>query len=83
MIYALGGMNQAQLSARISVERQTCLMFSLAQRRYIVTLVDRAMQEDGISLIRVAENLPVSTHSVCRWRAALQDTPNPPGRDIV
>ena len=58
-------------------------MFSLAQRRHIVTLVDRAMQEDGISLNRAAENLQVSVHSVSRWRAALQDTTNSPGCDIV
>ena len=32
-------------------------MFSLAQRRHIVTLVDRAMQEDGISLNRAVEIL--------------------------
>jgi hypothetical protein len=41
------------------------------------------MQEDGISLNRAAENLQVSVHSVSRWRAALQDTTNPPGCDIV
>ncbi len=41
-------------------------MFSLAQRRHIVTLVDRAMQEDGISLNRTVENLQVSVHSVSR-----------------
>ncbi len=58
-------------------------MFSLAQRRHIVTLVDRAMQEDGISLNHAAENLQVSLHSVSRWCAALQDTTNPPGSNIV
>jgi hypothetical protein len=75
--------SQARLSARVSVERQTHRMFSLAQRRHIVTLVDRAMQEDGISLVGAAENLQVSAHSVRRWRAALQDTTDPPGYDIV
>jgi hypothetical protein len=58
-------------------------MFSLAQRHHIVTLVDRAMQDDGISLNCTAENLQVGVHSVSRWRAALQDTTNPPGREIV
>jgi len=53
----------------------------LAQRRHIVTLVDRAMQEDGISLNRAAENRQVSG----RCHAALQDLQditNPQGRDI-
>jgi hypothetical protein len=58
-------------------------MFSLAQRRHIVTLVDRAMQKDGISFLRAAENLQVSAYSVRRWHAAVQDTTNPPGRDVV
>jgi hypothetical protein len=59
-------------------------MFSLAQRCHIVTLVDRAMQENGMSLVGAAENLQVSAHSVRRWRAALQDTTNPSGpQDIV
>jgi hypothetical protein len=58
-------------------------MFSLAQRHHIVTLVDRAMQEDGIYLIHAAENLQVSAHSVCSWRAAFQDTTNPPGPYVV
>jgi hypothetical protein len=74
MMYSLSGTNQARLSARISGERQTRRMFSLAQRRHIVTLVDRAMQEDGTSLVGAAENLRVSAHSVRRWCAALQDT---------
>ena len=57
-------------------------MHSLAQRRHSVTLVDRAVQEDGISLNRAAENLQVSG----RWHAALQDLQditNPQGRDIL
>ena len=57
-------------------------MFTLAQRRHIVTLVDRAMQEGGISFNRAVENLQVSGHSVHRWRAALQDTTNPQGRAL-
>jgi hypothetical protein len=56
-------------------------MFSLAQRHHIVTLVDRAMQEDGISFNRTVDT-QVSAQSVRRWRAAPQDTTNPPGRDI-
>jgi hypothetical protein len=84
MMYSLSGTSQARLSGRISGERQTRRMFSLAQRRHIVTLVDRAMQEDGISFNRAAGNLQVSGHSVRRWRAALQDTTNPSGpRAIV
>ena len=58
-------------------------MFTLAQRRHIDTLVDRAMQEDGISFNRAADNLQVSGHSVRRWCAALQDTTNPQGQNIV
>ena len=58
-------------------------MFSLAQRCHIVTLVDRAMQEDGISLVHAADNLQVSAHSVRRWRTAIQDTTNLPGRDVL
>ena len=58
-------------------------MFSLAQRCHIVTLVDRAIQEDGISFNRAADNLQVRAQSVRRWRAALQDTANPQGRDII
>ncbi len=58
-------------------------MFTLAQRHHIVTLVDRAIQEDGISFNSAVENLQVSGHSVCRWPAALQDTTNPQGHNIV
>ena len=56
-------------------------MFTLAQRHHIVTLVDRAVMEDGIALNHAANNLQVSAQSVCRWRAALQVTTNPQGRD--
>ena len=41
------------------------------------------MQEDGVSFNRAANNLQVSGHSVCRWCAALQDTTNPQGQNIV
>ena len=79
MIYALSGTSQSRLSARVSVERQRHI-YTLAQRRHIVTLVDRAVQEDGVSFNRAADNLQVSGHSVCRWRVALvalQDPTNP------
>ena len=56
MIYALSGMSQTRLSARVSVERQR-RMFTLAQRRPIVTRVDRAMQEGGISFNSAVDNL--------------------------
>ena len=59
-------------------------MFTLAQRGHIITLVDRAVMEDGITLNRAADNLLVSAKSVRRWRrAAFQDTMNPQGHDIV
>jgi len=58
-------------------------MFTLAQRCHIVTLVDRAVMEDGIPLNRAVDNLQVSAQSVRRWCAALQDTTNPQGRGIV
>ena len=83
MIYYVSGTSQTRLSARVSVERHHHPQFTLASRRHIVTLVDRAMQEDGIPFIRAVENLRVSGHSVRRWHAALQDTTNPQGRDIV
>ena len=79
MIYALSGTSQSRLSARVSVERQRRI-YTLAQRRHIVTLVDRAVQEDGVSFNRAADNLQVSGHSVRRWRVALvalQDPTNP------
>ena len=79
MIYNVSGTSQTRLLARV-FERQH-RMFTLAQRRHIDTLVDRAMQEDGISLNHAAENLQVSG----RWHAALQDLQditNPQGRDI-
>ena len=41
------------------------------------------MQEDGISFNRAADNLQVRAQSVHRWRAALQGTVNPQGRDII
>jgi hypothetical protein len=83
MIYALSGTNQNRLSARVSIQRHQRRQFTLAQRHHIVTLVDRAVQEDGMYFIRAAENLQVSAHSVRRWRAALQvqDTTNPQRRD--
>ena len=55
-------------------------IYTLAQRRHIVTLVDRAVQEDGVSFNHAADNLQVSGHSVRRWRVALvalQDPTNP------
>ena len=58
-------------------------MFPLAQRCHIVTLVDRAVMEDGIPLNRAVDNLQVSAQSVRRWCAALQDTTNPQGCSIV
>jgi len=58
-------------------------MFTLAQRCHIVTLVDRAMQEDGVSFNHAVDNLQVSAQSVRRWHAALQDTTNLQGHDIV
>ena len=61
------------------VKRQRRI-YTLAQRRHIVTLVDRAVQEDGVSFNRAADNLQVSGHSVRRWRVALvalQDPTNP------
>ena len=87
MIYALSGTSQSRLSARVSVERQRRI-YTLAQRRHIVTLVDRAVQEDGVSFNRAADNLQVSAQSVRRWRASLQDTTNnpqgnPQGQDII
>ena len=83
MIYALGGTSQSRLSARVSVERQRRI-YTLAQRRQTVTLVDRAVQEDGVSFIRAADNLQVSSHSVRTWRVALvalQDPKNPQVRN--
>ena len=83
MIYALSGTSQTRLSGRVSIERHPSRQFTLAQRRHTVTLVDRAMQEDGIPFV---EDCQVSGHSVRRWRAALQDlqdTTNPQGCDIV
>ena len=83
MIYALSGTSQSQLLASISVERQ-CRIYTLAQRHHIVTLVDRAVQEDGVSFNRAADNLQVSGHSVRRWRVALvalQDPTNPQVRN--
>jgi hypothetical protein len=61
-----------------------CLgMFTLAQRHHIVTLVDRAVMEDSITLNHAADNLQVSAQCVRRWRdAALQDTTNPQGCDL-
>ena len=81
MIYALSGTSQNRLLARVSIQRRQRRQFTLAQRRHIVTLVDRAVQEDGVSFIRAAENLQVSAQSVRRWRAALQvqDTTNRQG----
>jgi len=75
MIYTLSGTSQNHLSARVSIKRPHRCQYTLAQRRHIVTLVDRAMQEGGIPFIRAAENLQlqVSAHSVCRWCVALQD----------
>jgi len=83
MIYALSGTSQSRLSARVSVERQRRI-YTLAKSRQIVTLVDRAVQEDGVSFIRAADNLQVSGHSVRRWRVALvalQDPTNPQVRN--
>jgi hypothetical protein len=54
---------------------------TLAQRRHIVTLVDRAMQY-GDSINHAVDNLQISTQSVRRWRAGLQDTTNPQGCDL-
>ncbi len=83
MIYALSGTSQNCLLARVSIQRHQRRQFTLAQRRHIVTLVDRAVQENGIPFIRAAENLQVGAQIVCRWRAALrvQDTTNPQRRD--
>jgi transposase-like protein len=83
MIYNVGGTSQNRLLARVSIQRCQRRQFTLAQRRPIVTLVDRAVQEDGVSFIRAAENLQVSAQSVRRWRDSfqVQDTTNPQGRD--
>jgi transposase-like protein len=83
MIYNVGGTSQNRLLARVSIQRRQRRQFTLAQRRHIVTLVDRAVQEDGVSFIRAAENLQVSAQSVRRWRDSfqVQDTTNPQGRD--
>ena len=83
MIYALSGTSQNRLSARVSIQRHQRRQLTLAQRRHIVTLFDRAVQEDGMHFIRAAENHQVSARSVRRWRAALQvqDTTNPQRRD--
>ena len=81
MIYALSGTSQNRLLARVSFQRRQRRQFTLAQRRHIVTLVDRAVQEDGVSFNRAADNLQVSAQSVRRWRASLQDTTNPQGHD--
>jgi hypothetical protein len=59
MIYNVSGTSQSRLSARASTERRQCRQFTLAQRRHIVTLVDRAVQEDGVSFNRAADNLQV------------------------
>jgi hypothetical protein len=88
MIYNVSGTSQNHLLARVSIERHHCRQYTLAQRHHTVTLVDRAMQEDGIPFIRAAENLQVSAHYVCRWYAALQDlqvqdTMNPQGCNIL
>jgi len=86
MIYALSGTSQSRLSARVSFKRQRRI-YTLAQRHHIVTLVDRAVQEDGVSFNRAADNLQVSGHSVRRWRVALvalvalQDPTNPQVRN--
>ena len=57
MIYNIGGTSQNRLSARVSIQRRQRRQFTLAQRRHIVTLVDRAVQEDGVSFNRAADNL--------------------------
>ena len=78
MIYNVSRTSQNHLLARVSIQRHQRRQYTLAKRRHIVTLlVDRAVQEDGISFIRAAENHQVSVQSVRRWRAALQDTTNP------
>jgi hypothetical protein len=56
MIYALSGTSQTRLLATVSVERQRRI-YTLAQRRRIVTLVDRAVQEDGTRLKWVVEQV--------------------------
>ena len=77
MIYNVSGTSQNRLLARVSIQRHQRRQYTLAKRHHIVTLVDRAVQEDGISFIRAAENHQVSVQSVRRWCAALQDTTNP------
>ena len=81
MIYYVSGTSQNRLSARVSIQRRQRRQFTLAQRHHIVTLVDGAVQEDGVSFNCAADNLQVSAQSICRWRASLQDTTNPEGCD--
>jgi hypothetical protein len=81
MIYNVSRTSQNRLLARVSIQRHQRRQYTLAQRRHIVTLVDKAVQEDGISFICAAENHQVSAQSVRRWRAALKDTTNPQGCD--
>jgi len=81
MIYNVGGNSQNRLLARVFIQRRQRRQFTLAQRCHIVTLVDRAVQEDGVSFNCAADNLQVSAQSIHRWRAYLQDTTNPQGRD--
>ena len=54
MVYALGGTSQARLSVRISGERQARRMYSLAQRRHIVTLVKNPPPAPGSLFLGVA-----------------------------
>ena len=49
MIYNVSGRSQNRLMARVSTERRQRRQFTLAQRRHLVTLVDRAMQDVGIN----------------------------------
>ena len=83
MIYALSRTSQTRLSARVSVVERQHRILTLAQKLYIFTLVDRAVQEDGIPFVRAVDNLQVSAHSVRRWRVALQDPTNPQVRNGV
>jgi hypothetical protein len=58
MIYNVSGTSQNRLSARVSIQRRQRRQFTLAQRRHIVTLVDRAVQENVMHFFRAVENLP-------------------------
>jgi hypothetical protein len=69
MIYSKGGKSHVCAARKLSGNLAPRRQYSNREKSLVLSLVDKKMKEEGLSLARAATELCVPLSSVCRWRA--------------